>query len=169
MTVFKYYRIIYIYEKSVGVCTCYPSHCLRPSRCPSLSNEQRRSPRRYVNLLCATIVGNAVTGYYTPMDIYRCLIPDRDWSLRSFKQSRTKRQVNALSYMYPHPLDFFYHRKSIWWECCKFSFLFWKCKRKRIKSSVIFCNSVITENKFFCIQKVHREKQKRSYIAVTPW
>ena len=156
----------------MGVCTCYPSHCLRPSHCPSLSNEQRRSPRRYVNLLCATIVGNAVTGYYTPMDIYRCLIPDRDWSLRSFKQSRTKRQVNALSYMYPHPLGFCFHRKSIWWECCKFSFLFWKCKRKRIKSSVIFCNTVITGNKFLhsdSSPEVHREEQKRSYISVTPW
>ena len=162
----------YIYEKSVGVCTCYPSHCLRPSRCPSLSNEQRRSPRRYVNLLCATIVGNAVTEYYTPMDIYRCLIPDRDWSLRSFKQSRTKRQVNALSYMYPHPLDFCYHRKSIWWECCKFSFLFWKCKRKRIKSSVIFCNTVITGNKFLHSEistapKVHRKFTERNKKGVT--
>ena len=28
--------------------------------------------------------------------------------------SRTKRQVNALSYMYPHPPDFCFHRKSIW-------------------------------------------------------
>ena len=37
-----------LYEKSVGVCTCYPSHAKRPSHCPSLLNEQRRSPRRYV-------------------------------------------------------------------------------------------------------------------------
>ena len=29
------------------------------------------------------------------MDIYRCLIPDYDESLRSVQTSRTKRQVNA--------------------------------------------------------------------------
>ena len=91
------------YMKKRGSPTCYSSHVWRPSHCPSLLNEQRRSPRRYVNLLCATIVGNAVTRYYIPMDIYRCLIPDRDERLRSFQTSRTKRQVNALSYMNPHP------------------------------------------------------------------
>ena len=35
------------------------------------------------------------------MDIYRCLIPDNDESLRSFQMSRTKRQVNAfIKYMF---------------------------------------------------------------------
>ena len=35
------------------------------------------------------------------MDIYRCLIPDYDESLRSFQVSRTKRQVNAfIIYMF---------------------------------------------------------------------
>lgn len=37
------------------------------------------------------------------MDIYRCLIPDCDRKLRSFQVSRTKRQVNALSYIIPLP------------------------------------------------------------------
>ena len=35
------------------------------------------------------------------MDIYRCLIPDNDESLRSFQVSRAKRQVNAfIKYMF---------------------------------------------------------------------
>lgn len=33
-----------VYEKSVGVCTCYPSHTLRLSHCPSQSERATQKP-----------------------------------------------------------------------------------------------------------------------------
>ena len=88
----------------MGVCTCYSSHIWRPSHCPIQLNEQRRSPRRYVY----PTIGKPYykvhfkVGEYTPMDIYRCLIPDWIENLRSLQMSRTKRQVNAfIIYMIP--------------------------------------------------------------------
>ena len=66
-------------KKSAGICTCHSSHALRPSRCPSLLNEQRRSPRRYVYNLFPHPACGAWNGYkHIPQASTVALFLDRD-------------------------------------------------------------------------------------------
>ena len=56
-------KINHIKRKSAGICTCHSSHALRPSHCPSLLNEQRRSPRRYVYNNLVRLTARHTKGY----------------------------------------------------------------------------------------------------------
>ena len=93
--------IMLIYIKSVGVYSCHSFHAERPSHCPILLNEQRQKPTP----ICIR------KNYLYPKGYKATMHNTHPWastaassltesgSLRSFSASRTKRQVNALSYI----------------------------------------------------------------------
>ena len=92
-------------NKKAWELTRHSSHGLRPSHCPALLNEQRRSPRRYVytspytNIWhiarCNTPIPVKGCDYYTSRGHLPLQCSRLYWKLRSFDSSRTKRQVNA--------------------------------------------------------------------------
>ena len=93
--------IVFLYIKSVGVYSCHSFHAERPSHCPILLNEQRQKPTP----ICIR------KNYLYPKGYKATMHNTHPWastaassltesgSLRSFSASRTKRQVNALSYI----------------------------------------------------------------------
>lgn len=104
--------IIGLKMKSVRVCTCYSSHTLRLSHCPSLLNEQlAEASRKYVNVsrsLSFLSKYNAATRYYISTR-HLLLLHSWQWywNLRDFKVSRknvSKRfsVMSAPAHIYPY-------------------------------------------------------------------